>query len=237
MNPNAKINIKDLPQIQQINNGDYLIVESNDGTYILDYENMILGVENTAITSAVQQNSTDIATISGAVDTQLAALSASMYSTFQRVYVGKATVVIDTGISKTALLSPRPPTDLGNILPTEMIITPANAAACLYPGYIAAIDNTEDYRGLFTITAPFLKKEYVVTGADYSSMSIKNTGVLNGAENLSAYTVNQFINNIQVYADPNIQISPYAVTEYVTESTSDQLKVMPTYYVMVIKPY
>lgn len=237
MNPNAKINIKDLPQIQQINNGDYLIVESNDGTYILDYENLILGVENTAITSAVQQNSTDIASISGAVDTQLAALSSSMYSTFQRVYVGKATVVIETGVSKTALLSPRPPTDLGNISVGEIIVTPANAAACLYPGYIAAIDNTEDNRGLFTITAPFFKKEYVVTGADYSSMSIKNTGVLTGTDNLSSYTVNQLINNVQVYADPTIQISPYAVTESLTQSTADQLKVMPTYYVLVIKPY
>lgn len=237
MNANAKINIKDLPQIQQISNGDYLVVESNDGTYILDYENLILGVENTAITSAVNQNSTDIASISGAVDAQLQSLSASMYSTFQRVYVGQVTVVIDSGVSKTSLLSPRPPSDLGTINPGDITITPANADACAYPAYISAIDNSEDNRGLFTITAPLNKKSYVVYGADYSSISLKSTGPLNATEGLSAYSVNQFINGVTVYADPTIQTTPYTVTETITPSTADQLGVRPAYNVMIIKPY
>lgn len=237
MNPNAKINIKDLPQIQQISNGDYLVVESNDGTYILDYENLILGVENTAITAAVQQNSTDISTISGAVDSQIASLSASMYSTFQRVYVGKASVIIDTGVSKTALLSPRPPAILGEILPTEMIVTPGNADACMYPGFVTAIDNTEDNRGLLTISAPLMKRTFTVTGADYSKITPTSTGGIVGSNSLSAYTVDQFINGVQVYADPAIQISPYTVVESLTPSTADQLGVKPIYNVIVIKPY
>lgn len=237
MNPNAKINIKDLPQIQQINNGDYLIVESNDGTYVLDYENLILGVENTAITTAVNQNTTDIAIISATVDAQLQSLSSNMYSTFKRVYVGKALVSVTTGNSKTALLSPRPPEDLGEILPDEIIITPANADACTYPAFIASINNNEDQRGLITLTANITKRTYTVSGAVYSSVTINNTGGLTGSSNLSAYTVNQLINGVQVYADPTTQTTPYTVNETVTPTTVEAVGAAPVYYVMVIKPY
>lgn len=237
MNPNAKINIKDLPQIQQISNGDYLIVESNDGTYILDYENLILGVENTAITSAVQQNTTDISTISGSVDSQIASLSASIAATYSQIYVGKALVTIDSGVTKTALLSPRPPTNIGDISVQDITVTPANADACAYPAYISSIDNTEDNRGLFSITAPINKKTLVISGAAYSNISVTSTGGLNSSTSLSAYTVSQFINGVQVYADPTIQTTPYTVSETNTPSTADQLGIRPAYYVHVIKPY
>lgn len=237
MNPNAKINIKDLPQIQQITNGDFLIVESNDGTYILDYENLILDTDKTSITAQVNQNATDIASMSSSVDAQIQSLSSGVYSTFQRTYVGKMMITIESGSSQTALLSPRPPTDLGNILPEEVLITPANADACVYPAYVSAINNTEDSRGLITLTSVFLKRSYVVSGAVNSSMSVKTTGGLAGSENLSAYTVNQLINGVDIYADPTVQQTPYIVNESLSLTTAEQLGTKPAYYVMVIKPY
>ena len=38
---NVFINIKDLPEVQQVNNGDYLVIETQDGTSIIDFQNFM----------------------------------------------------------------------------------------------------------------------------------------------------------------------------------------------------
>lgn len=239
---NAKINIKDLPEIQSVSNGDYLIVESTDGTYIIDYENFIIGPENTTLTASVEQNATDIASVSATASTQIQSLSTEMYSTFSRVYVGRATIQIDSGISNSALLSPRPPVDMDSILPTDVIITPANADACKYPAYLSFIDNTEESRGYLTITAPFTKKSYSISGAVTSLLKLASNADISGStpipnNNPSFDIISDLLNKIIAYADPTIQTTPYTVSVSDDISTADQLGVSPTYNVLVIKPY
>jgi hypothetical protein len=53
-------NILDLPRTQSIDNGDFLIVETPDGTTILDFEDFIIPVQNTTLGDTLSTLQTDI---------------------------------------------------------------------------------------------------------------------------------------------------------------------------------
>lgn len=234
MSISTKISIKDLPQLQQINNGDYLIVESSDGTYILDYENFILGPENTSITTAVDQLATDIANVSAATDVQISSLSSEMYTNLKRTYTGKATVLVDAGTRQTVLLTPRPPSDLPEITAGDIFITPANVDACKYPALISYVDNTEDARGLVTVTVPFTKTSYAITGAITTGVTNRN---LAGTNSLSTYTVDEFVAGTYVYVAQGGQETPLSISITNEDVSAEQLGVAPQYNLFVIKSY
>jgi hypothetical protein len=67
------VNIKELPEISDINNGDFLIVETPNGTNILDYQNFLVTLDNTTFGDLITTNTTNIVTLS----TDLASLSSS----------------------------------------------------------------------------------------------------------------------------------------------------------------
>ena len=70
---NVYINIKDLPQVFNITGGDYLVVENEQGTNIIDFKDVIITADQTsfsvglsALESAVNILSSDLKTISNA---------------------------------------------------------------------------------------------------------------------------------------------------------------------------
>ena len=153
----AYINIKELPETLQVTDGDYFIVEQLDGTYILDYSNLILEPEKTAISTLVYANQTDIELLSTTMSEQFVALSDAIDASATSVYIGKATVTIDSGTYNSSFLTPRPSDDVPEITPTDFTITPANAAACRFGSFISEVDDSTNNRGFFTITANFFK--------------------------------------------------------------------------------
>ena len=153
----ATINIKDLPQTLEIADGDFLVVEQLDGTYILDYADLILEPEKTAISTLVYSIETDVADLSASVSTQISAMSAYIEQSTTKVYIGKATVKITSGTKESGMLEPRPSSDVPEITPTDFIITPADSVAGRFMGYISAVDDSSDNRGYFSITASFYK--------------------------------------------------------------------------------
>lgn len=153
----ATINIKDLPQTLEITDGDFLVVEQLDGTYILDYADLILEPEKTSISTLVYAIESDVATLSTSVDTQLSAMSAYIEDTMSKVYIGKATVKVTTGIKESAILDPRPSTDVPEITPADFIVTPADEVAGRFPGYIYSVDDSTDNRGFFSVAASFYR--------------------------------------------------------------------------------
>lgn len=238
MSTSAKIGIKELPETQAVNNGDKLIVSTPTGTYIIDYENFILGPENTSITTTVSQNTTDIATLSASIDSKVDAVSAQVYTDFQKVYVGKATVKIATGNSTSAFLSPRPPAELGEITPDDIIITPANADACKFPAILTFIDNTDNSKGYFSISVPFKKTVYSTTGSIYSKLIFGTNPIMSNTSGLSSYTFQQLFDNVYTFADPYVnQTTPLTIDAVSVDTTADALGVSPQYYVQVVKPY
>jgi hypothetical protein len=237
---NVFINIKDLPEIQQVNNGDYLVVETQDGTSIIDFQNFIIGSENNGLTVKVEANATDIAGVSAATDSALQALSSNILSTLNRIYYGKTQVIISNGTEGIGILSPRPPVEVGEILPDDVIIIPANDDAAKYMGYATLVDNTEDNRGVVYVTGRFKKTKYSFS-ADVA-VPLTNTDVvsLNPNTSLSAYTPGHLVDRLtgRLIVNPLAEGegAPSILVEEI-DSTANELGLTVIYNVIVVKPY
>lgn len=72
--------IKELPQLEEIINGDYLIVENEQGTHILDFVDFVVGPENVSFYSTVTTLCSRSISMSATVDQKVQALSADYYT-------------------------------------------------------------------------------------------------------------------------------------------------------------
>ena len=75
-------NIKELPETFSIAAGDMLVVETDDGTNIMDFNNFVIGLDNTTFGTTITQHSSDLnnlysefETLSTEVETQVAEIS------------------------------------------------------------------------------------------------------------------------------------------------------------------
>ena len=83
-NKNLIYNIKELPETFSIAAGDMLVVETDDGTNIMDFNNFVIGLDNTTFGTTITQHSSDLNTLysemdelSASVDASVAAISAA----------------------------------------------------------------------------------------------------------------------------------------------------------------
>ena len=77
---NTYLNIKELPEINDVINGDFMIIETSTGTSIIDYQNFLITLDNTTFGDQVVQNSTDILTLSSSFNTLSSELTADIAS-------------------------------------------------------------------------------------------------------------------------------------------------------------
>ena len=77
-------NVKELPETFAVAAGDLLLIETDDGTNIMDFANFVIGLDNTTFGTTITQHSTDIdtlssdvTTLSSKVDEDIATLSAA----------------------------------------------------------------------------------------------------------------------------------------------------------------
>jgi len=82
---NVIYNVRELPEIFSVADGDLLIIETENGTNILDFENFVIGIDNTTFGSTLSTNTTDIAalssnfkTLDSSVNTSIETLSSSV---------------------------------------------------------------------------------------------------------------------------------------------------------------
>lgn len=177
------INIKDLPELSEINNGDYFIIETSTGTHILNFENLIIPTQNSIITNTVNQNTsafsssfTDLSsnidllyTNNNTISSNLEILSASyeadktILSSITGINIKSAQITIKRGDYTVSTVL-----DTGSVLnTTNILITPVNRYSALYPAYIDTIDPTTNLitiKGTFnTQTATFVPTTSTVT--------------------------------------------------------------------------
>ena len=62
-------NVKELPETFSIATGDLLLVETEDGTNIMDFNNFVIGLDNTTFGTTITQHSSDIVSLSSDMDT------------------------------------------------------------------------------------------------------------------------------------------------------------------------
>ena len=60
----SEVSIKSLPITTQVINGDFLIVETTNATSRLDFENFVVGLDNTTFKDTVEANTSNVQTIS-----------------------------------------------------------------------------------------------------------------------------------------------------------------------------
>ena len=58
-----------LNQVEEVVNGDYLIIETENGTNIIDFRNFVVGPNNVSFYTAFATLSTQVVSLSGAVGT------------------------------------------------------------------------------------------------------------------------------------------------------------------------
>lgn len=91
------INIKDLPQLTEINNGDYIIVETSAGTHIIDFLDFLIPPANNVLTTTVSDNTTAVINISSVVvdnSNKIDALSTDLTNSVNTT-IGSLTDTID----------------------------------------------------------------------------------------------------------------------------------------------
>lgn len=74
-------NIKDLPQLEEVINGDFLIIENEIGTHIINFEDFIIGPENASFYNQIATLSSNLISLSATVDSELQTLSTYILST------------------------------------------------------------------------------------------------------------------------------------------------------------
>jgi len=75
--PNV-VNIKGLPRIEEIVEGNLLIVENEQGTNTLDFVNFVIGPNNTSFYNEITDLQTNLVSVSSSTTSMIFALSASL---------------------------------------------------------------------------------------------------------------------------------------------------------------
>ena len=79
----SAVNINDLPKIEEIKSGNYILIENADGTGIIDYKNFIVGTDNITFATVLSTQDATIKSLSStlnALSTLVASKSASSAS-------------------------------------------------------------------------------------------------------------------------------------------------------------
>ena len=71
-------NIKDLPQLEEVIEGNYLIIENEVGTNIIDFADFVVGPNNVSFYNIVEALSTRSISMSSTVDSKFNTLSSNV---------------------------------------------------------------------------------------------------------------------------------------------------------------
>jgi hypothetical protein len=201
------INIKDLPELTEINNGDYIVVETSTGTRILDFENLIIPPENNVLTTTVADTNISLIALSTVLDntnTSLQNLQTNFDESITNAYYTLSSDIdavntklenLSTNVeltqkiylAKCVITIPALAKTGSNVLqPTmsnlglsfeDISVTPANLYAARFPAYVQSII---DETGVITIRGGFTR--YDVSGGSTVAVDIV-------AEQEAVYTV------------------------------------------------
>ena len=133
------INIKELPVINDVNNGDFLIVETPDGTNIIDYQDFFITLENTTFESTIDNLQTDTQTLS----TDLIELENKLSPVYISNTVNKT---LDSTNNNQVFVSTNTTTMVGsNLIDNKVIYTlPVNLPTSFYTKILRAGSGSVD---------------------------------------------------------------------------------------------
>jgi hypothetical protein len=131
-------NIKDLPQIEEVVDGNYLIIEDNVGTNIIDFADFVVGPNNVSFYNVIESLSTRSISMSSTVDSKFDTLSSNIinsvnttignltanYPRFFAVYPNTLTVANGSRFGQTTFNS-----SINTFNSGDINVTPTNDSA------------------------------------------------------------------------------------------------------------
>jgi hypothetical protein len=145
-------NVKDLPQLEEVVNGNYLIIENQFGTNIIDFKDFVIGPDNASFYNTIISLSAYSVSMSATVDATFQSLTAktldeiatkvsaltSNYPRYFEVYPNTITVAAGNRGATTNFNS-----DLANIVINDVNIVPTNvhAASSIYFASLGQVVN------------------------------------------------------------------------------------------------
>ena len=124
------VNIKGLPRVEEIVDGNFLIVENERGTNTLDFVNFVIGPNNTSFYSQITNLSSALVSLSAsctslvldlssstnaqilAVNTRITSLSSTVTNTISGMYYQTGNVDVSVGSRTSSLITIIKPTSL-----------------------------------------------------------------------------------------------------------------------------
>jgi hypothetical protein len=179
------INIKDLPELTEVANGDYLLIENATGTHIIDFKNFVIPSENTLLTTTVNQNISAVtqlfsdvsvmsSTLSGRVDdntTNISTLSTRV-NAFPLIYLGKSKITINSGNSEASNVLTPINEYISQLSVDDILVFPANDYASKHPVIVKEYDTST---GSVTLKGSFSKTVLISNNvSELSSLTISN---------------------------------------------------------------
>jgi hypothetical protein len=147
-------NVKDLPQLEEVINGNFLIVENQLGTNIIDFKNFVIGPDNAsfyntivslsgyAVSMSATTNSTfksvsaRITSLSATVDSKVQSATAALVDSYPRYFeVYPTTITVAAGNNGAAANFN---SELASIAISDVNIVPTNNHAAS-AGYFASL--------------------------------------------------------------------------------------------------
>jgi hypothetical protein len=152
------INIKELPVINDINNGDFLIVETPDGTNIIDYQDFFITLENTTFESTITNLQTDTQTLStnlSALTTSYNELLSSLETKISPTFnITTVNVTLNSASNNQIFVSTNSPTVSGAVTTDNKVIytIPAGLPTGYYTRILRSKAGTVDIRPASGVT-------------------------------------------------------------------------------------
>jgi len=154
------VNIKGLPRVEEIVDGNFLIVENERGTNTLDFVNFVIGPNNTSFYSQITNLSSALVSLSAsctslvldlssstnaqilAVNTRITSLSSTVTNTVSGMYYQTGNVDVPIGSRTSSLITIVKPTSLLLLAADDITLTLGSSAFPTTIPYMDAGDVT-----------------------------------------------------------------------------------------------
>ena len=203
MADNKNIGIKNLPQVEEVKAGDFLLVEADDGTSIIDFQDFVLGGDNTTHGFQISGLQTDITGLSSSIDT----LSANTLRSGDTVADLTVTALTAANLSATKIHVPN--TVVQIVYEKNNVQHSFTTDASVETSISAAI--TPNYKSS-KILGQIVVNGILISGAAGGGFDVGRHDVTN---NTFTYIVSGYddgTGSLDLYTGANHYYSPYVIT-------------------------
>ena len=208
MADNKNIGIKNLPQVEEVKAGDFLLVEADDGTSIIDFQDFVLGGDNTTHGFQISGLQTDITGLSSSIDT-LSANTLRSGDVIADLTVTDLTVTALTAANLSATKIHVPNTVVQIVYEKNNVQHSFTADASVETSISAAI--TPNYKSS-KILGQIVVNGINITGLGGGGFDVGRHDVTNNTFTYIVSGYDDATGSLDIYTGANHYFSPYVIT-------------------------